>query len=172
MTLQTERLSVRPWAVEDCEAAFEIYKDAEVSEFIRDAPELSVASQREVLERIIPRYEALGHPYLFGAVSEKSTGLIVGSAMLKPLPGWPEIEIGWHLGRFAWGKGYAAEFGRGLLRYGFENLSVPKLVAVVDPRNARSLAVARRIGMTHEGRIPVYDMQAEYFTMTRRERID
>ncbi|MEU3980129.1 GNAT family N-acetyltransferase [Streptomyces sp. NPDC026672] len=57
-----------------------------------------------------------------------------------------EIEIGWRLGRAHWGRGYVtAAAGETLER--LRALGVPRVVAMVDSRNERSIAVTRRLGM-------------------------
>ena len=82
------------------------------------------------------------------AIVEKESGRVVGAVILQPLPGHPEIEVGWHLARRAWGKGYATESARLGVDYGFETLGLNRIVAVINPANHRSLAVAERLGMT------------------------
>jgi RimJ/RimL family protein N-acetyltransferase len=68
--------------------------------------------------------------------------------LLKQLPPTTDqIEIGWHLARRVWGKGYASEAARVVLQYGFLDLGLERIFAVIKPGNARSVAVARRIGM-------------------------
>lgn len=68
--------------------------------------------------------------------------------LLKQLPPTSDqIEIGWHLARRVWGNGYASEAARVVLQYGFTDLSLERIFAVIKPGNIRSAAVARRIGM-------------------------
>lgn len=62
----------------------------------------------------------------------------------------PEIEIYYRLGRDYWGCGYATEAARELLRYGFEDLRLERIIAQASAENAASLAVMRRLGMTIE----------------------
>src|SRR4051812_48776726 len=92
---ETERLLVRQYTPEDAEAAFRIYGDPEVAHW---GPDESVEATRAGLKRIQARY---GHDGGLGcwAIEEKETGSVVGSVILKRLPGWPEIEGGWHLAR-------------------------------------------------------------------------
>jgi [ribosomal protein S5]-alanine N-acetyltransferase len=164
---ESERLLVRPWTLDDAEEAFAIYGDAEVSTFISlTGPESSLEAQRESLARLIARHEGWDPGYGFWAIVEKASGRIVGSVMLKPLPGHAEIDVGWHLGRCAWGHGYATEAGRGAIQYGFDSLGLSRIVAVVNPLNTRSLAVCRRLGMKHEGRIEAYSLELELFSIT------
>jgi RimJ/RimL family protein N-acetyltransferase len=57
-----------------------------------------------------------------------------------------EIEIGWRLGREHWGKGYVTAAARQTLER-MRASGVPGVVAMVDARNSRSIAVTRRLGM-------------------------
>ncbi|MFF9351035.1 GNAT family N-acetyltransferase [Streptomyces sp. NPDC014734] len=78
-------------------------------------------------------------------------GEVVGFAGAQP---WPhtsfgpvgEIEIGWRLGRAAWGRGYATAAARLTLER-LRAAGVAEVVAAIDARNERSIAVARRLGM-------------------------
>ncbi|MFF7335057.1 GNAT family N-acetyltransferase [Streptomyces sp. NPDC008150] len=64
----------------------------------------------------------------------------------KPWGPSGEIEIGWRLARESWGRGYVtAAAGQTLER--LRKAGVPGVVAMVDARNERSIAVTRRLGM-------------------------
>ncbi|MEV0324203.1 GNAT family N-acetyltransferase [Streptomyces sp. NPDC050658] len=60
-----------------------------------------------------------------------------------------KIEIGWRLGRAAWGKGYATAAARETLDR-VRAAGIADVVAMVDVRNERSVAVTRRLGMRLE----------------------
>ncbi|WSA78377.1 GNAT family N-acetyltransferase [Streptomyces sp. NBC_01799] len=78
-------------------------------------------------------------------------GEVVGFTGAQP---WPqtaygpagETEIGWRLGRAAWGRGYATAAARLTLER-LRAAGVERVVAAIDSRNERSIAVARRLGM-------------------------
>jgi RimJ/RimL family protein N-acetyltransferase len=57
-----------------------------------------------------------------------------------------EIEIGWRLGREHWGKGYVTAAAQLALER-VRAAGVPSVVAMVDARNERSIAVTRRLEM-------------------------
>ncbi|MEV6161176.1 GNAT family N-acetyltransferase [Streptomyces sp. NPDC052052] len=57
------------------------------------------------------------------------------------------IEIGWRLGRAYWGRGYATTAAM-LTLDRLRETGVPRVVAMVDARNERSIAVTHRLGMT------------------------
>ncbi len=62
---------------------------------------------------------------------------------------WPEPEIGWTLwSAEAEGKGFAYEAAFAARAYAFKKLKWPTAVSYIDPGNARSIALARRLGAT------------------------
>lgn len=177
VVFETELLFARLWNVdEDAEAAFAIYGDPEVVRYIGNDLMADVSKMRERLSMVVARNARWGGRFGSWALIEKSTGELVGGALLKPLPlsgtgdFSEDIEIGWHLGRRHWGRGLATEAGRALCAYGFDVLGLDKLHAVIDAPNARSIAVARRLGMRHVGTTGRwYDHDVEHFELAADE---
>ncbi|MFJ8918183.1 GNAT family N-acetyltransferase [Streptomyces sp. NPDC102415] len=132
---------------EDALAWYRVFDDPEVMEFHGGrAAEYSVYEELTARQR---RHDAeLGH--CLWTVLDGS-GAVLGFTGAQP---WPhqsfgpvgEIEIGWRLGRSAWGHGYATAAGRATLER-MRALGVPEVVAMINTRNARSVAVAVRLGM-------------------------
>lgn len=128
----------------------QVFNDPEVMEFHGGAPaELSVYEELTARQR---RHHA-ERGYCFYTIVDPLDGAVIGFTGAQPWPrtDWGpvgEIEIGWRLGRAYWGKGYATT----VARLALENVraaGVRRVVAMVDARNERSLAVTRRLGMTH-----------------------
>ncbi|MBC8109003.1 MAG: GNAT family N-acetyltransferase [Anaerolineae bacterium] len=167
---ETPRLTVRQYTEADAEQALEIYSDPEVMRFIsmgKTGPITNVDEMRQnLIERRMKRYKETPQFGGWAAVA-KDTGTIVGTIILLNLDNNPEIEVGWHLARSAWGKGYATEGGRGAIDHGFNVAGLDRIACVVHPDNHKSLAVARRLNLTHEGRRHYYNQDLEYFSTTR-----
>ncbi|MCE5323401.1 GNAT family N-acetyltransferase [bacterium] len=90
------------------------------------------------------------------ALEEKESGIVVGSVILKWLPDadrvpTKDMEVGWHMGREHWGKGFATEAGMRAARYALDTLGQSVIYAVVRPGNERSVRVTQRIGMRPVG---------------------
>ena len=173
---ETARLRAREWTPDDAEAAFAIYRDADVVRFLGSVstPQESVETQRLTLDRWITVTESL-RPRGFGiwALETKDTGTVVGTSLLKPLPDVEEVEVGWHLGKEHWGRGYATEGARGAVEHGFTACGLDVVYAVVVPENVASVAVARRLGMTHEGRTDAYyGKTLELFSLRAGQGLD
>jgi len=77
---------------------------------------------------------------------------VVGMGELK-LRQNSQAEIGYAVHPDHWGRGHASLAARQLLHQAFERHGVHRVFATCDPRNTRSAAVLRRLGMTHEGRL-------------------
>lgn len=154
--LETDRLIIRPWHLEqDINFAFAIYGDPEVMRLIRP-PAPDIETLKTTLTKRIEEAEQLPKGGGFWAVVEKLTDEVIGGAILQPLPErnhqlTEDYEIGWQLRQQSWGKGYATEFGKTLMEYGFKTLQLPYLLAVVHPENGRSQRVTQRLGMTPLG---------------------
>ncbi len=58
-----------------------------------------------------------------------------------------EVEVGWRLHPSAWGKGYATEAAHAAVNAAFAELRVARVISIIDPANAPSIAVATRLGM-------------------------
>jgi len=152
----TDRMIARPWQLADARSALELYGDPEVVRYIGGVAEPDLDAMRARLAGILERDRA-GPPGMGSfPCFARDDGRQVGTAIIRPLPDvrgqlTQDIEIGWHLARREWGQGYATEMGRELLRYGFAELGLERLHALVEPPNLASLAVARRLGMREQG---------------------
>jgi len=168
---RTERLTARDWTAADTAAAFAIYGQDEVMRWLGAKPRRAVASLAEMAERIeLMAERAAARPdYGLWPLELRSAAEVVGAVLLQPLPGSDVVEIGWHLSPPHWGQGLATEAGAGAVALAFGARHLDRVVAVVDPDNVRSLAVCRRLGMTHLGRTSEYfDLTLELFELVRR----
>lgn len=87
---------------------------------------------------------------LFGhggwAVDDAESGELLGFVLLGLEPGDEDVELGFLFLEGAEGKGYAFEAACAVRDWGFRELRLPTLESYVDPANARSAALARRLG--------------------------
>ena len=165
---ETERLRARDWRVEDAEAAYEIYRDPEVMRFLGTAPQPvgSLAEQRERVAQWIALNDTLRETGYGRWALETHEGTLIGTVVLKPLPDAAEVEVGWHLGTAHWGRGYATEGARGAIERGFAVCRLDVVYAVIVRENTASAAVARRLGMRHEGATDrYYDRNLELYSI-------
>ncbi|PCG86800.1 GNAT family N-acetyltransferase [Streptomyces sp. WZ.A104] len=132
---------------EDALSWYRIFDDPEVMEYFGGRrADFSVYEELTARQR---RHDAeLGY-CLWTVTDEDDT--VLGFTGAQP---WPHThygpvgatEIGWRLGRAAWGRGYATVAARATLER-VRAAGVSEVVAMIDSRNARSTAVAERLGM-------------------------
>ena len=160
--LETERLIVRGWEpYAHAEDAFLMWSDPEVVQYLNRPPDKDVAETRKNLQTVLKRYDSYRNGLGNFALVEKASNQVVGMVLLKNLPDvnmalTNEIEIGWHLRRTVWGRGYATEAAAALMIYGFEKLCLPTIWAVALEENKASLKVMERLGMRPAGRTTQY----------------
>lgn len=148
---ETPRLVIRNWYNDDLDLFFEIQSDPEVMEFFpfrRNREESQL-----VMDRVRTGIAETG--FGFFALERRSDNQPVGFAGLAiagidPILPATTVEVGWRLATRFWGKGYATEAARELLRVGFEERGLREIVSFAVADNRRSTAVMKRIGMAHD----------------------
>ena len=145
LILQTERLSLREFIPEDVDALTLLLSDPHTMRFY-PAP-LGRAGVLDWIDRNRRRYADIGHG--LWAMILNSTGELIGDCGLtrQNVHGVAEIEIGYHVRRDHWGKGYAPEAARACRNYGFAKLNVERLISLIRSENVPSRRVAEKIGM-------------------------
>jgi RimJ/RimL family protein N-acetyltransferase len=148
--LETERLVLRRFTKGDVDNLVELDSDPDVVHFItggRTTPRDEIENDYlPAFLRYYERYEGYG----FWAVIEKSSGEFLGWFHFRPAAGGPpdEVELGYRLRKAAWGKGYATEGSRALIRKGFTELGVQRVVAGAMAVNLASRRVMEKAGLT------------------------
>ncbi|MBA2657244.1 MAG: GNAT family N-acetyltransferase [Tatlockia sp.] len=162
--LETKNLIIRTPQLSDFDNLLALQTDADVMKYIGQG----VRTKLEVmggLEAAIAHQET--HGFSLGSVFEKESELFVGRAGLIYLAyddTQPEIEVGYALIKTAWGEGYGVELAKALINWGFQHLTVSKLVAVINPENNFSRRVLEKVNMNYkESRIYRGNEVAFYF---------
>ena len=153
-TLETERLVLRPWRARgDLDALAAVNGDDAVMRWIPPFRAMTREESAAQLERIVRHWEQ--HGFGLWALEGREDGAgCIGFAGLA-VPGFlpavlPTVEVGWRLSSAWWGRGLATEAARACVAYGFDTLRLASVVSIIDPRNAASLRVAEKLGMTRD----------------------
>ena len=171
-TLETERLILRPFTLDDAEGLYAYASHPEVGPPAGWKPHESVEESREVIRTIFLPSDTL-------AVVRRADGRLIGSAGFvdrhRTELGTPSEEIGYSLARDCWGQGLIPEAVRAIIRHAFTQLDYQALWAAYYDGNRKSKRVMLKCGMTYRlSRIePVAQLNetrlAHYFAITRRE---
>ena len=143
VVIETERLVLRPIGLADIDEFVVLHIDPEVTHFVRSLDRSQAQERLELAER---EWTERGHGML--AIRDRTSGRFLGRAGLRYWPQFDETEVGWMLHRDTWGHGYATEAARACIDWGFAQLTVPYLTAMIQPENVRSVRVAERLGLT------------------------
>lgn len=148
--IETERLLLRRWSMQDMTGFLRIAADPGVMMAAGAKPVLSPGEAEAELKR------ASDDPYSF-AITLKSTGEIVGKIKYQNDErryNVNSVSVGYELARIYWGNGYMTEALRGMVRHAFEHMEVDVVGIHHFVENERSRRVIERAGFIFEGVIP------------------
>lgn len=148
--LRTDRLLLRQWQETDLQPFAALNSDPEV---MRHFPSLLAREHSDALAREISwtieeqgwglwAVEVVDGPPFIGFVGLNEPRFDAHFT--------PAVEVGWRLAREHWGRGYATEAARAAIGFGFDDLGLDEIVAMVAPANTPSRRVAERLGMTRD----------------------
>ena len=170
--IQTSRLMLRPFREEDEDGLHRLWNDPLVRRYLWDRRPVPL----RVVRKHIARSQRSFQEYGFGHFTISPTGAAertIGFVGLVPRKKLGYVELYFGLLPSYWGKGLATEAGRAVLRFGFEEIGLPQILAGADPPNTSSFRVMERLGMTfagerRSGKLPVryYRIRRENFAVT------
>jgi RimJ/RimL family protein N-acetyltransferase len=147
--LETPRLVLRRFTLADVDNLVSLNADPDVMRFLTGGiPTGRDEIENELLPAFLGYYERCDG-YGFWAAIEKRTGEFLGCFYLTPQEGGApdEVELGFRLRKSAWGKGYATEGARALIRRGFTESGVQCIVADTMAVNIASRRVLEKAGL-------------------------
>ncbi len=150
--IETERLTLRPPVEADLDGFLTLMSDEVAMRYLGGAKPRAVVWRS--LAMLAGSWALRGHGMF--SVIERGTGRWVGRVGPWYPEGWPGTEVGWAIVRDAWGRGYATEAAAASIDWAIATLGWTDIVHVIDPANAQSAAVARRLGSVNRGptRVP------------------
>ena len=144
--IETARLLLRAFEPSDV-AAFAAMIDDNREHYSAFIPFYVEGDPAERVERYRSNFES-GEGWVYAAFDGDR---MIGGGMLFPRIGPGALELGYQLRRDATGRGYATEIAARLLEIAFEVCGADRVEAHIDPDNAASIAVARRLGLQETG---------------------
>ena len=151
VTFTTDRLLLRPFADGDLAPFAALNADADVRRYYptrltrEDSDRLGETLRQKMAER------GWG-TWVVQSGESGFCGVVGLSSPDYDTPFTPCVEIGWTLARDYWGRGYATEAARAVLRFAITELGLDEVVSFTTHANQRSRAVMQRLGMTRDFR--------------------
>jgi len=165
MILKTKNLYLREYQNEDFSSLHDIFSDAETMKYY-PAP-FSIEKTHKWIETNQNRYIKDG--YGLWAICLKDTDEVIGDCGLtkQQVDGEMEVEIGYHVNKKYWGKGYATEAATSCKEFGLNQLGLNKLICIIDPQNKQSIRVAEKIGFLIEKEAFVFNKLHSIYSFTK-----
>ena len=152
LTIETERLIIRPFTLADIEPSYTMNLDANVSKYTADGGVVSKQEiERRITENVFGDYKKHGYGRL--AVELKGENKFIGFTGLKYLEDLKEVDLGYRFMQPYWGKGIATEAGKACLELGFNSLGLTKIIAMALPENKNSIGVLEKLNFKFEKEI-------------------
>jgi len=163
VSLQTQRLVLRPFAAGDGPAFHEYLSDPEVARYTSLLP-ISLEQAQEMIDNIVGAQTTSDAPPLAFAIALRGDDLLIGNCRLKRDRDDPgQADIAYFLNRRYWGRGYATETVRALIKYGFQELVLRRIFGLCVPENVASRRVMEKAGMQAEEPLTFYAEQGHFY---------
>lgn len=145
--LETERLYLRAFTIEDAPLLIDLNSDPEVTRYTGDGPVPTIKEAERILTEIIfPQY-----PNKIGrwAVHLKANEEFIGWCGIKFIQEENEYDLGYRYYKKHWGKGYATEAANAVMDYGKNIIKLKEIIGRAAIDNKASIAVLKKMGMEY-----------------------
>ena len=166
ITLETARLKLKEFCLEDAHHLFDLNSDPDVTRYVGSGAYNSID---EVYD-FINNYDQY-KKYKMGQLNmfEKRTGEYVGWCGLKYVEDDDYVDLGYRLLNKHWGKGYATEASIACLDYGFNTLNLSRIVGTAMKENAASINVFKKLGLKYSHDNECGDQPGVVYAITKEE---
>lgn len=162
--LETPRLRLRQFTLNDLNDLYPIYSNLEVNKYIGKGAKTKDET-RAALMNMIQHWQ---HGFGMWAVVYKESNELIGRCGLCFLDNTSEVELGYALDKPYWNLGLATEGSLASLKYGFEVVGLERIVAIARPENVASQRVMQKVGMSYEKNAYFYDSEVVYYAIARQ----
>ena len=181
LELETERLRLAPLQPADLDLALAMFTDPPVLKYV------SKPMSPDAIRDEMPNWLKRGGDGSVGiwCISDRVSDEKYGTVAFLPLPiegddtdysqvvpgQMPDgdVEVGYFLKRSVWGRGYATEACRRLLKFAFEEAQFDEIVATLEEDNAASINVLTKAGFIDHGTMYCYGEESPNYRITRAD---
>ncbi|MBD8197815.1 GNAT family N-acetyltransferase [Pantoea agglomerans] len=172
MQQDTMRLFLRPVTPSDADDLYRIYGDPATNTFNPAGPHPDIHHSREVLSRSIRHWELNGFGSWAISLQDNPERIIgFGGLSIRNFADITINNLGYRFSPESWGKGLATEFANYAVSYGFEEIKLAEISAVVRANHLASQKVLIKAGLRHTR--DIYDLEnapaSMLFTLSQDE---
>ena len=176
LSVETDRLILRPFAETDADAYAAIRAKPEVMQFLPGGlaatPEETVRRAKANISAFQKMWDEIPG-YGPWAVIERQSDRLCGHLGLRLLEEFDgRTELLYMLDSSVWGCGYATEGAKAALAYGFGTLALDEIIGLVLPENAASSRVLEKVGMQRQqDLLEIFGLSVALYTLPRADWI-
>jgi len=163
----TPRLRFRRFTPDDLHALAAIRSDPDVMKYVGPGRAESIDQVQAKLEKVNAHWDL--HAFGYWALIDRASGNLAGWCGLSYLEDTEDIEIGYGLAKAYWGKGLATEAAAAVMKYGFVQLRLDRIVAVAYPENIPSQVIMKKLGMKYVKTARFIGGEWVYYVIDREE---
>ena len=158
--MSTDRLLINRITLDDADFILKLMNDKDWIKNIGDRGIRTIEEAKEYIRtRFLKTYNEAG--FGFYSLILKDTQQIIGIAGLVDREGIDDIDIGYGMLPEFRGKGYAFEATKAVFEYGYKDLKLDKIVAIVNPDNPGSIKLLSKLGLKFEKMIRLPDEEID-----------
>ena len=149
LVLETERLRLRPFTIDDAPFVLTLLNEPSFLHFIGDKKVRNLDDARQyLLTGPIATYEK--HDFGLLLVELKESHTPIGMCGLLKREELPDPDIGFAFLPDYWGRGFALEAASAVMKDARERLKLNQVLAIVNPDNDASIKLLERLGLRFE----------------------
>jgi [ribosomal protein S5]-alanine N-acetyltransferase len=149
--LETPRLTLRELVEEDAPSLLAIHGDTEAMRYFGTDPLKELAEAEKVIEKFASWRTAQTTGVRWGIVEKESGNLVGSCGLFGHNREWRRCLTGYELARNSRSKGYMQEALCTAYTWGFSEMQLNRIEALIHPENKESLSLAKRLGFKEEG---------------------
>ncbi|TFB14230.1 N-acetyltransferase [Filobacillus milosensis] len=150
LTLQTERLILKPFTLNDAPRVVELANDPDLARTTLNIPyPYTIDSAKDWISKHPSQIEEESvYPF---AIYNQQDNRLIGTMSIRPNHRHKRGEIAYWIGKDYWGQGFATEAAKRVIKFGSDELLLNKIWAMSLTDNPGSIKVMRKVGMKKEG---------------------
>lgn len=161
--IYTERLFLRRFNEADFESYYNILKQEEVCKWLGAGKRKNKEDVKNIMAAFQSHWDK--NNYRVWAVINKENNELIGHCGLKPIDDISETELLYAFDPKSWGKGYATEAARAVIKFAQDELNLERLVAIAYPDNKRSCNVIEKLGFIYKGEQEHFNVNFSYYEL-------
>lgn len=167
MHIETPRLIIRDFTLEDIQSLYTILSDKEVMHFSLNGPYSFEKTERFVKD-CMNAYSKLGYAQYAVVLKESNELMGYCGFFIQIIDEQRESELAYRLAKKFWQTGFGSEAAKACRDYGFKTLKLKRLIACIEPKNIASIRVAEKVGMHLEKNIHFHGVPIFIYAMENK----